>query len=56
MLTRLTAEDLIDLGRWHFIQFASEEAQRAAYQRYREWVSASLREDARASLYPEPPV
>ena len=52
----LTAEDLIDLGRWHYIQFASAEAQRAAYLRYREWVSARLLEGARARLYPEPPV
>ncbi len=49
-------DELIDLGQWHFIQFATADAATAAYLRYREWVAASLREYERRQLYPEPPV
>lgn len=35
---KLTADDILDLGRWHFIQFADAETASAAMERYRRYV------------------
>lgn len=37
-MTKLTADDIVDLGRWHFIQFKDEATAEAAMERYRRYV------------------
>jgi len=37
-MTKLTADDIVDLGRWHFIQFKDEATAEAAMDRYRHYV------------------
>ncbi len=37
-MTKLTADDIVDLGRWHFIQFKDEATAEAAMEKYRLFV------------------
>lgn len=37
-MTKLSADDIVDLGRWHFIQFRDEATAEAAMERYRRFV------------------
>ena len=44
-MSKLTADDIVDLGRWHFIQFKDEATAEAAMERYRRYIE---RQRARA--------
>ena len=44
-MAALTREDLIDLDRWHSIQFASHEAASSAIERYRRYRAALAARD-----------
>ena len=37
-MSKLTPDDIADLGRWHFIQFKDEATAQAAMERYRRYV------------------
>ena len=37
-MTKLTADDIVDLGRWHFIQFKDEATAESAMEKYRRFV------------------
>ena len=37
-MTKLTADDIVDLGRWHFIQFKDEATAERAMEKYRRFV------------------
>ena len=37
-MSKLTADDIVDLGRWHFIQFKDEATAHGAMERYRRFV------------------
>jgi hypothetical protein len=37
-MTKLTADDIVDLGRWHFIQFKDEATAESAMEKYRIFV------------------
>jgi hypothetical protein len=37
-MSKLTADDIVDLGRWHFIQFKDEATAEAAMERYRRYI------------------
>lgn len=37
-MTKLSADDIVDLGRWHFIQFRDEATAEAAMEKYRRFV------------------
>ncbi len=37
-MTKLSADDIVDLGRWHFIQFRDESTAEAAMEKYRRFV------------------
>lgn len=37
-MTKLTADDIVDLGRWHFIQFKDEATAESAMEKYRHFV------------------
>jgi hypothetical protein len=37
-MTKLSADDLVDLGRWHFIQFKDESTAHQAMEKYRRYV------------------
>ncbi|MDA0351058.1 MAG: hypothetical protein O3A10_02465 [Chloroflexi bacterium] len=42
-MTKLTADDIVDLGRWHFIQFKDEATAEAAMNKYRRFVERQRR-------------
>ena len=37
-MTKLTADDIVDLGRWHFIQFKDESTAQSAMEKYHRFV------------------
>lgn len=37
-VVKLTSDDLLDLGRWHFIQFRDSDTASAAMERYRRYL------------------
>ncbi len=37
-MVKLTSDDLLDLGRWHFIQFRDSDTASAAMERYRRYL------------------
>jgi len=37
-VVKLTPDDLLDLGRWHFIQFRDSDTASAAMERYRRYL------------------
>ena len=37
-MVKLTPDDLLDLGRWHFIQFRDSDTATAAMERYRRYL------------------
>ena len=37
-MVKLTPDDLLDLGRWHFIQFRDSDTASAAMERYRRYL------------------
>lgn len=45
---KLTADDLLDLGRWHFIQFRDSDTASAAMERYRRYLERRREEELEA--------
>jgi len=44
-VVKLTADDLLDLGRWHFIQFRDSDTASAAMERYRRYLERRREEE-----------
>lgn len=58
-MSKLTPDDIVDLGRWHFIQFKDEATAQAAMEKYRHFVEQQRdRADAvtEADLADAPPI
>ena len=50
-MVKLTPDDLLDLGRWHFIQFRDSDTASAAMERYRRYLER--RRDAELHELPD---
>ena len=50
-MVKLTQDDLLDLGRWHFIQFRDSDTASAAMERYRRYLER--RRDAELHELPD---
>ena len=54
-MAALTAQDIIDLDRWHAIQFGSQEAAQTAIERYRRYrARIAQRGSAQPSVVEDP--